>query len=159
ATGCVTSAAEAPWRLSSGCGRDIGNDSREASAPGQSPKIWPLSATSAAGEGSGLCALGWVAADRRRPEHALQAQGFPKDGDASMFKNKIRTAAVGIAAAAAAIGALSPPGTAWAMNGPVPGCAFQTTNGHYLTAVGGGGRTTDVIHTDAVSIRSWEKFT
>jgi len=76
-----------------------------------------------------------------------------------MFKNKIRTAAVGIAAAAAAIGALSPAGTAWAMNGPVPGCAFQTTNGHYLTAVGGGGRTTDVIHTDAVNIGSWEKFT
>src|SRR5206468_10794733 len=85
--------------------------------------------------------------------------GFPKDGDASMFKNKIRTAAVGIAAAAAAIGALSPAGTAWAMNGPVPGCAFQTTNGHYLTAVGGGGRTTDVIHTDAVNLLGWEMFT
>ncbi len=46
-----------------------------------------------------------------------------------------------------------------AINGPVPGCVFQTSNGHYLTAVGGGGRITDVIHTDATRIGSWEKFT
>ena len=45
------------------------------------------------------------------------------------------------------------------INGPVYGCVFQTVNGHYLTAVGGGGRTTDVIHTDATRIGSWEKFT
>jgi hypothetical protein len=51
-------------------------------------------------------------------------------------------------------GPLSP-----ASNGPVPGCVFQTSNGHYVTAVGGGGRTTDVIHTDATRIGSWEKFT
>lgn len=44
-------------------------------------------------------------------------------------------------------------------NGPVYGCVFQTVNGHYLTAVGGGGRITDVIHTDATRIGSWEKFT
>lgn len=46
-----------------------------------------------------------------------------------------------------------------AFNGPVTGCVFQTYNGHYLTAVGGGGRITDVIHTDATRIGSWEKFT
>lgn len=46
-----------------------------------------------------------------------------------------------------------------ARNGPVYGCVFQTVNGHYVTAVGGGGRTTDVIHTDATRIGSWEKFT
>ncbi len=46
-----------------------------------------------------------------------------------------------------------------ASNGPVTGCVFQTNNGHYLTAVSGGGRTTDVIHTDATRIGSWEKFT
>jgi hypothetical protein len=38
-------------------------------------------------------------------------------------------------------------------------CAIQTVNGHYLTAVGGGGRTTDVVHTDATRIGAWEKFT
>ena len=32
-------------------------------------------------------------------------------------------------------------------------------NGHYLTAVGGGGRTTDVIHSDAPWLRGWEEFT
>ena len=36
--------------------------------------------------------------------------------------------------------------------------AIQTINGRYVTAVGGGGRTTDTIHTDATSIGSWEKF-
>ncbi|MEU1729167.1 protein kinase [Nonomuraea sp. NPDC005692] len=39
-------------------------------------------------------------------------------------------------------------------------CTFQTFNiGHYLTAVGGGGQTGDVIHTDATVARSWERFT
>jgi hypothetical protein len=46
-----------------------------------------------------------------------------------------------------------------AINGPVTGCVFQTSNGHYMTAVSGGGRTTDVIHTDATRIGTWEKFT
>lgn len=38
-------------------------------------------------------------------------------------------------------------------------CSIMTVNGHYLTAVGGGGRTTDVIHTDATRVGGWEKFT
>jgi hypothetical protein len=38
-------------------------------------------------------------------------------------------------------------------------CAIQTVNGHYLTAVDSGGRTSDVIHTDATQIQAWEKFT
>jgi hypothetical protein len=38
-------------------------------------------------------------------------------------------------------------------------CALQTINGHFLTAVGGGGRITDVLHTDATSSNAWEKFT
>src|SRR5207237_365066 len=29
---------------------------------------------------------------------------------------------------------------------------------NYLTAVGGGGRTTDVVHTDATQVRDWEKW-
>ena len=45
-----------------------------------------------------------------------------------------------------------------ACNGPMK-CAIKTVNGHYLTAVGGGGRTTDVIHTDTTKARSWEIFT
>jgi hypothetical protein len=38
------------------------------------------------------------------------------------------------------------------------GCSIQTANGHYLTAVSGGGRTTDVIHTNATAVGAWEKF-
>ena len=65
---------------------------------------------------------------------------------------------VGLAGSASAATATpEPAGTP--TNGPVYGCVFQTVNGHYLTAVGGGGRTTDVIHTDATRIGSWEKFT
>ena len=36
--------------------------------------------------------------------------------------------------------------------------ALQTANGHYLTAVDGGGRTTDAIHSDATQVRAWEMF-
>jgi len=71
----------------------------------------------------------------------------------------------GIVVAAVGIAGLAMPGVASAskvapeaVNGPIT-CAIQTYNGHYLTAVGGGGRTTDVIHTDATRIGSWEKFT
>jgi len=73
--------------------------------------------------------------------------------------------AASIAAAAVVIGGTALSGVASAattvprLNGPVSGCVFETVNGHYLTAVGGGGRTTDVIHTDATQIGSWEKFT
>jgi hypothetical protein len=37
-------------------------------------------------------------------------------------------------------------------------CAIQSNNGDFLTAVGGGGRTTDVIHTNATRISLWERF-
>ncbi|MBO3753178.1 hypothetical protein J5X84_44715 [Streptosporangiaceae bacterium NEAU-GS5] len=38
-------------------------------------------------------------------------------------------------------------------------CAFQTFNTHnYLTAMGGGGRTTDVIRTTETHLLSWERF-
>jgi hypothetical protein len=45
----------------------------------------------------------------------------------------------------------------WAANAPLP-CYIKTYNGRYLTAVGGGGRTTDVLHTDATWARAWERF-
>jgi hypothetical protein len=40
----------------------------------------------------------------------------------------------------------------------VYGCALQTANGNYVTAVGGGGRVSDAIHSDATAVRGWEKF-
>lgn len=36
--------------------------------------------------------------------------------------------------------------------------AIQTKNGNYITVVGGGGRSADVLHTDAVQARAWERF-
>lgn len=46
----------------------------------------------------------------------------------------------------------------WAENAPIT-CSIQAYDGHYLTAVGGGGRTTDVLHTDATRVGTWERFT
>jgi large exoprotein involved in heme utilization and adhesion len=37
--------------------------------------------------------------------------------------------------------------------------ALQTSTGNYLTAVGGGGRIDNVIHSDATKIQAWETFT
>lgn len=36
--------------------------------------------------------------------------------------------------------------------------SIGTIDGHYLTAVGGGGRTTDTIHSDATVANGWEQF-
>ena len=36
--------------------------------------------------------------------------------------------------------------------------AFQTSGGNFITAVSGGGLTSDVIHTDATDIAAWEEF-
>src|SRR4051812_16988739 len=47
---------------------------------------------------------------------------------------------------------------AQAKNGPTR-CSIQAYDGHFLTAVGGGGRTSDVIHSDAKKVQSWEIFT
>ena len=44
-----------------------------------------------------------------------------------------------------------------AANGPIK-CAIKTYNGHYLIAVGGEGRITDTIHSDATQIQAWERF-
>jgi hypothetical protein len=37
-------------------------------------------------------------------------------------------------------------------------CVIRTYSGNYVTAVGGGGRETDTLHTDATRIGSWERF-
>jgi hypothetical protein len=71
-----------------------------------------------------------------------------------------------IAIAAAGVTGLSLTGTASASAQPAAGlaadsgvaCAFKTFNGHYLTAVDGGGRRTEVIHSDATVIQAWERF-
>src|SRR6185503_16232199 len=88
------------------------------------------------------------------------------EGGRMPFKNKIRAAAAGVAAIVVTISAVGPAGAASANSIPLasvvgPGlrCSIRTHNGHYLTAVGGGGRTSDVIHTDAWQIGSWELFT
>lgn len=36
--------------------------------------------------------------------------------------------------------------------------ALQTSGGNFITAVSGGGRSSDVIHTDATDIAAWEEF-
>ncbi len=36
--------------------------------------------------------------------------------------------------------------------------SIGTIDGHFLTAVGGGGRTTDTIHSDATAANGWEQF-
>ena len=79
------------------------------------------------------------------------------------IKNTLGRAA-GIVAAAVAIAGLGFTSAASASTtSPAAtvarGCSFQTYNGHYLTAVGGGGRITDVIHSDAPWLRGWEQFT
>jgi hypothetical protein len=35
---------------------------------------------------------------------------------------------------------------------------IQTATGNYVTAVSGGGRTSDVLHTDATQAKDWERF-
>lgn len=77
--------------------------------------------------------------------------------------------AIGVGGAGAASAATTTPAAPAALaapalaapadKAPLHGCVFQTVNGHYVTAVGAGGRITDVIHTDATQIGSWEKFT
>jgi hypothetical protein len=36
--------------------------------------------------------------------------------------------------------------------------ALKTLSGNYITAVDGGGRRSDVLHTDATRVGTWEKF-
>ena len=75
------------------------------------------------------------------------------------IKNKLgHVAAMGVAAFA--LVGLSAPTVASAATPGSSTCAFQTVNTrNFVTAVGAGGRTTDVIHTDATGVGSWERFT
>jgi hypothetical protein len=75
--------------------------------------------------------------------------------------------AAAIAAAATGLAALGLTGMASASTGQTtapaviawPVCTIQSYDGHYLSAIGGGGRTTDVIETNRTVLQEWEKFT
>ncbi|WP_262064479.1 fascin domain-containing protein [Streptomyces sp. STR69] len=71
-------------------------------------------------------------------------------------RNKLGRAA-GIVIAAAGIVALSLPGEASAA-GILPTCTIQTVDGHFLTAVDGGGHTTNAIQSNRTVASTWEKF-
>jgi hypothetical protein len=65
-----------------------------------------------------------------------------------------------VLAAAGVVGVSQPASATLPLPLPTPStCLIQTYNtGNYLTAVGGGGRTTDVIHSNATALLDWEKF-
>lgn len=68
--------------------------------------------------------------------------------------------AAGLVLAAGGVVGLSQPASAAPFFATPTTCTIQTFNtGNFLTAVGGGGRTSDVIHTNATVARSWEAFT
>ena len=73
-----------------------------------------------------------------------------------------------IAAAATGLAALALTGVASASTGQTtapavviawPVCTIQSYDGHYLSAIGGGGRTTDTIETNRTVPSTWETFT
>ena len=62
-------------------------------------------------------------------------------------------------AKAPAVGAPSRPASAALTFATPTTCSIQMFNTrNFLTAVGGGGRTTDVIHSDATQVQAWELF-
>ncbi|MFI5912035.1 fascin domain-containing protein [Dactylosporangium sp. NPDC051541] len=73
------------------------------------------------------------------------------------LRGKLLSAVVTVGAALAAV--MVTPGMAHATTDPFA-CYIQTSDHrHYITAVGGGGRTTDVLHTNVTVPGSWERFT
>ena len=58
----------------------------------------------------------------------------------------------------AAVASLVGPGAAHAATDPNT-CFIQTDTGNYITAVGGGARSIDVMHTNATVPSTWERFT
>ena len=73
-----------------------------------------------------------------------------------------------IAVAATGLAALGLTGVASASTGRAaapavviawPVCTIQSYDGHYLSAIGGGGRTTDTIETNRTVPSTWETFT
>ena len=77
------------------------------------------------------------------------------------MKLRSKISAVVVTGALAGTTALAGAGPAQAAPPPPNGsvCAIQTSNGRFVTAVGGGGRITSVMRTDATVIGPNEKFT
>jgi hypothetical protein len=73
------------------------------------------------------------------------------------LRSKISAVAVVGALAATTTALTAGPAQAAPPNGSI--CAIQTSNGRFVTAVGGGGRVTNVMRTDATSVGPNEKFT
>ena len=106
-----------------------------------------------------------------RTEHpsyrpAVRGQPYEETGTFVRIKHALgRVTAV--AAAAAGLAAVGLTGAAYgstssvaaAADIPFAVCTIQSFDGHYLSAVGGGGRTTDVIHSNATQASTWETFT
>lgn len=61
------------------------------------------------------------------------------------------------AAVAAGLAGMSTSNAGAAVAAAPANCVIRTYNGNYVTAVGGGGRETDTLHTDATRIGSWER--
>jgi hypothetical protein len=70
---------------------------------------------------------------------------------------KVRNTMIGAALVCASTAAVTLVGGN-AAQAAAPVCSIQTSRGDYVTAVGGGGRTTDVMHTNATAFSSWERF-
>ena len=70
--------------------------------------------------------------------------------------------ATGLAALGLAGGASASPArdvAAPAFVSTIQTCTIQSFDEHYLSAIGGGGRTTDTIETNRTSPSTWETFT
>jgi hypothetical protein len=76
------------------------------------------------------------------------------------LRRALSVAAGLLLAAAGVVGVSQPASATLPLPLPVPStCLIQRYNtGNFLTAVGGGGQTTDVIHTNATALLDWEKF-
>jgi hypothetical protein len=72
---------------------------------------------------------------------------------------KLRSKILGVvmSGAFAAAASLMGPGAAHAADPNT--CFIQTDTGNYITAVGGGARASDVMHTNATVPSTWERFT
>ena len=62
------------------------------------------------------------------------------------------------AVAAAGLAGMSTSNAGAAVAAAPANCVIRTYSGNYVTAVGGGNRETDVLHTNATQIGSWERF-
>jgi len=72
---------------------------------------------------------------------------------------QLRSKILGVVMAGAFAAAASLMGVGAAYAADPNTCFIQTDTGNYITAVSGGGRTSDVMHTNATVPSTWERFT